>query len=255
MITLYQFPFSHFCEKARWALDCKGLAWTPANLLPGPHLKTTQRLAPKSALPILVYEGTVVQDSTAIITFLDGRHPDRPLTPGEPARARESLDWEEYFDAEIGVMLRLWFYFHALPDRERALRFLAQGASWRGRVLMALIFPRVRDAMRKAMAIDARSARKAGVRWLSALDRLDHAVRERRFLVGDSFTRADLTACALLSPFVAPGIPDAELEGLFPAEVNRLRLQHRTRPYFQWVLENYRVHRHRIYADAPVRSD
>jgi glutathione S-transferase len=38
MITLYQFQFSHYCEKARWALDYKGLAYAPKNLLPGPGL-------------------------------------------------------------------------------------------------------------------------------------------------------------------------------------------------------------------------
>ena len=27
MITLYQFQFSHFCEKARWALDYKGVPY------------------------------------------------------------------------------------------------------------------------------------------------------------------------------------------------------------------------------------
>ena len=63
------------------------------------------------------------------------------------------------------------------------------GASWRGRLQMALIFPRVRDAMRKAMGINAGSVRDAETRWLIALDRLDHALQERRFLVGDSFTR------------------------------------------------------------------
>ena len=37
MIELYQFPLSHFCEKARWALDYKSIAYRPVNLLPGFH--------------------------------------------------------------------------------------------------------------------------------------------------------------------------------------------------------------------------
>ena len=96
MVTLYQFPFSHFCEKARRALDFKGRAWTPANLLPGPHLKATNRLAPRSDLPILVYDGAVTQDFTTIIGFLDEAQPVRPLTPDHPARAQEALDWEDH---------------------------------------------------------------------------------------------------------------------------------------------------------------
>jgi glutathione S-transferase len=127
MITLYQFAFSHYCEKARWALDHKGIAYNPINLLPGLHLNAARKLAGTGSLPILVDDSTVVQDSTAIITYLDQRFPDHPLTPEEPAAAREAMAWEEYFDEEIGAPMRLWFYHHALPDRRCALRFLLEG--------------------------------------------------------------------------------------------------------------------------------
>ena len=53
MISLYQFEFSHFCEKARWALDYKGLAHARENLLPGLHTRVARKLAPNSSLPIL----------------------------------------------------------------------------------------------------------------------------------------------------------------------------------------------------------
>ncbi|MGI8738178.1 MAG: glutathione S-transferase family protein, partial [Gammaproteobacteria bacterium] len=133
MVELYQFQFSHYCEKARWALDYKGIPYKPRNLLPGLHVNPTRKLAPDTSLPILVDDGTAVQDSTAIIDFLDRKYPQRPLVPQDPAHAREALAWEEYFDEEVGVTLRLWFYYHALPDRKRALRFMLDGAPWYGR--------------------------------------------------------------------------------------------------------------------------
>jgi glutathione S-transferase len=71
VITLYQFQFSHFSEKARWALEYKGLPYIRRNLLPGLHMRVARQLAPKTCLPILVYNETIVQDSTSIITFLD----------------------------------------------------------------------------------------------------------------------------------------------------------------------------------------
>lgn len=243
MMTLYQFQFSHFCEKARWALDYKGLSYTRKNLLPGPHLKVVKKLALKRGLPILVDDGTVVQDSTSIITFLDEKFPSRSLTPKDPQKAREALEWEEYLDEEIGVPLRLWFYFHTLPDRDRALGFLLDGAPWYGRPLFALIFPKVRTVMTQAMNIHAESARQAEERVLAALERLDNTLKERRFLVGDSFSRADLTACALLSPYCAPGKSDAEIPATFPAQVCALRDKHKTRRFFTWVLDIYRNHR------------
>jgi len=95
MTTLYQFRCSHFCEKVRWALDYKGIPYTQKNLLPGFHIKAARKLAPKSCLPILVDGETIVRDSTSIISFLDRRSPDRPLTPRDPTEAKEALEWEE----------------------------------------------------------------------------------------------------------------------------------------------------------------
>jgi glutathione S-transferase len=243
MMTLYQFQFSHFCEKARWALDYKGLPHTCRNLLPGLHVRVARKLAPGSGLPILVDDGTVVQDSTSIITFLDEKYPARPLTPRDAREARDALEWEEYLDDEIGVPLRLWFYYHALPDRECALRFLLDGAPWYGRSLFTLIYPKVRAATATAMNIDAESARRSEERLLAALDKLDTVVKERRFLVGEHFSRADLTACALLGAYCAPGKSSAEMAAAVPRPVYALREAHKTRPFFSWVQEIYRSHR------------
>ena len=239
MISLYQFEFSHFCEKARWALDYKGLSHVRRNLLPGLHTRVARKLAPSSGLPILVDDGTVVQDSTSIITYLDHKYPDRPLTPCDVQEAQEALAWEEYLDDEIGVPVRLWFYYHALADRDCALKFLLDGAPWYGRPLFALIYPKVRAAMKSLMNIHAESARQSEERLVAALDKLDDAVKERRFLVGDRFSRADLTACSLLRRHCAVGKASARV----PAAVLALRDAHKARPFVNWVRETYRSHR------------
>jgi len=243
MITLYQFEFSHFCEKARWALDYKGLPHARKNLLPGLHARVARELAPNSSLPILLDSGTIVQDSTSIITFLDKQYPDRPLTPRDAQEAEEALAWEEYLDEEIGVQVRRWFYYHALPDRDCALRFLLDGAPWYGRPLFALIYPKVRAAMIELMNIHAESARQAEERLMAALDKLDDAVKDRPFLVGDRFSRADLTGCALLRRHCAAGEATAEIAAAVPAPVYALRHAHRSRPFVRWVRETYRSHR------------
>src|ERR1044072_7446316 len=130
MFELYDFTFSHYSEKARWALDFKGVPYTPRHLLPGFHMRTTRKLAPRSSVPILKTDTAVIQGSTEIIDFLDQTFPERSLTPPDPHDANSALEWEKYLDVEIGVTLRLWFYYHTLPDRERALRFLCSDAAW-----------------------------------------------------------------------------------------------------------------------------
>lgn len=237
MPVLYQFECSHFCEKARWALDWKGVDWLPKNLVPGLHARTARKLAPRSSVPILRHGEHVIQGSGEIITFLDAHYPARPLTPGTTADANAAREWERWLDQEIGVLLRLWFYHHALPDRALATRFILQGAPWHGRLLYALAWPRVEKLMRRAMGIDARSAREAEQRLAVALDRLAEALAGRPYLVGKSFSRADLAAAALLSPLV--NADEADLPGAV-AEFRAARAAH---PAIAWVRERYAAER------------
>jgi glutathione S-transferase len=248
MIQLYQFPFSHFCEKARWALDYKGVPYRVVNFLPGFHLRPVQKLAPKTCLPVLRDEGRVVQDSTAIIDYLDTKIPNPALTPHDPEAARQAKEWERYFDEDIGVTLRLWFYYHALPDRHLALGFLLQDAQWYQRPLFTLAFPAVRPRMQQLLNINADTAKQSQQRLLAALERLEGALDGRRFLVEDRFSRADLTACALLSPFCLPD--EATASTTFPAAVFKLRQELKGRPFYQWVRSVYDGHRHPAPADA-----
>ena len=243
MFELYDFTFSHFSEKARWALDFKGVPYTPRHLVPGFHLRTTRKLAPRSSVPILKADSAVIQGSSEIIDFLEQTFPDRSLTPSDPQDANSARQWEKYLDEEIGVTLRLWFYYYTLPDRDRALRFLCSGAPWLQRSLFALSFAKIRPKMTALMNINAENAREAERRFLLAFDRLDSALERAPFLVGNRFSRADLTACALLWPLCRPGESESEVEALLCPSVCALRKQLQHRRFYGWVLERYQEHR------------
>jgi glutathione S-transferase len=243
MFELYDFTFSHYSEKARWALDFKGVPYTPRHLLPGFHMRTARKLAPRSSIPILKTDSAVIQGSTEIIDFLEQTFPDRSLTPPEPRDANSAIEWEKYLDVEIGVTLRLWFYYHTLPDRERALKFLCADATWLQRSLFALAFERVRLKMTQFMNINAESASNAERRFALALDRLDQALERGPFLVGNRFSRADLAACSLLWPLCRPGESESEVEALLSPAVRALRKQLQHRRFYRWVLERYQEDR------------
>jgi len=245
MIELYQFPFSHYCEKVRWALDYKGITYRTINLLPGLHFRHLAKFAPKSSVPVLRDGKTVVQDSSAIIDYLDARYANPALTPSEPEAARKALDWEEYFDEQIGANLRLWFYYHTLPERRLALSFLLQGAAWHKKPLFVLAYPKVRRAMLQSMNINTDTARQAEERFRAALEKLDEALVGRRLLVDDRFSRADLTACALLRRSC---IPD-EMSKEIPPAVRKLREELKNRRLCQWVRSVYAGYRQPV----PVR--
>jgi len=101
MLILYQFPISHFCEKIRWALDHKRLEYQISNLLPGPHVSKTKKLAPKSSVPILVHDKIIIQNSSDIITYLDNTFQQHPLTPDQEDEKNEALNWEKYLDKKL----------------------------------------------------------------------------------------------------------------------------------------------------------
>lgn len=99
MMTLFQFPISHYCGKARWALEYKGIDYRIKNLVPG------------TSVPFRIDDDKPVQGSDAIITYLDKKQSHPPLTPTTTADASMAHEWERYADANVGVPLRLFFLF------------------------------------------------------------------------------------------------------------------------------------------------
>ena len=61
---LIVFGISHFCEKARWALDWYGITYSEISWAPGLHAVLLKRYGAKSTtLPVLLDGETLVQGS------------------------------------------------------------------------------------------------------------------------------------------------------------------------------------------------
>ena len=204
MLKLYQFPISHFCEKARWALDFKGLDYQFHNLLPGLHSITTRKLAAKTSVPILADGNDVIQGSNKIITYLDEKHRELVLTPEKPELKAEALEWEEYLDAEIGIHLRRCIYHILLEHPEIVIPFFLHNGPWYGKFYCNLVYPKLQQKMRQGMNINDKTFEQSKVHLRKAVDRLYQHKQEHQFIVGKQFSRADLTAAALLAPLCSP---------------------------------------------------
>ena len=204
MLTLYQFPISHYCEKVRWALDYKGLDYRVVNLLPGGHIKIIKSIAPKTEVPVLQHSENIVQGSGEIISYLDQAFPDKPLTPPDSAQKQQALDWELFVDENIGPHTRVYFYYYLLDRPDIVIPFLTHGQPWHKRWIFRLIYPKVRDKMREFMHINERTADISLKKLKRAIDKLSTHLETKQFLVSDQFTRADLAAASLLAPFRTP---------------------------------------------------
>ena len=204
MLTLYQFPISHFCEKARWALDYKNLEHTKVNLLPGIHKAKMKKLAGKSQVPVLKHNDNVVQGSAKIIDYLDSVFTHKNLTPDEHELKRQASEWENFADNKIGPQVRLVVYHIMLDYPQLVIPMFTQDGPFYGPFLMKKMFPTLQKKMREYMNIDASNAAKFNTELLKTTEDLANHYAKHQFMVGDKFSRADLSAAALLAPIVMP---------------------------------------------------
>ena len=204
MLTLYQFPISHFCEKARWALDYKELEHKKVTLLPGLHVRKTKKVAGKSNVPLLNHGDNNIQGSTNIIDYLDLKFDWNMLTPGDPEQKKQALEWETFADKNLGPQVRLVIYHIILDYPDLVIPFMTQGGPWYGPFVVKKMFPKLQEKMRKLMKIDDETAAKSNQQVIKVVDDLASHYANNNYMVGDQFSRADLTAAALLAPIVMP---------------------------------------------------
>jgi glutathione S-transferase len=260
---LYTFTISHFAEKARWALDYKGVHYEEQRLVPGSHAVILKRIAPASSVPVLQDDARVIQGSSGIIDYVDQRWPERPLTPTDPSEREQALEFEQWLDRELGETLRRAFYCDALNHRDLTLYLFTQGGPLWGRLLCRVAFSLVARRIRQMYSITAENAALDRDRLGEVFERLEALLDKRRYLVGDRFSRADLTLAALAAPMWDPQEHSTRWppRDLYPPSIRTLRAQFEKTRAHDHVMRLYREHRrpavvltpaHRV--AAPVRS-
>jgi glutathione S-transferase len=240
---LYQFAFSHYNEKARWTLDWKRVPHRRRSLLPGPHRPVIQKLTGQAQVPVLHWDDDLVVGSDRIVDYVERRSPSAPLYPaGENAR-REALELARWFDDEVGGPIRLAFFHDFLCDGGYAVRCFTSTAVPAARAAYRAVFPLIRVVMRRDMKIDAAGAAHGIARTKEALDLVAKRAGVDGYLVGETFTVADLTAASLLSPAVLPKeSPVPVHEPRSPALLRWLE-RFAGHPGGDWVNEVFRKHR------------
>ena len=241
--VLWQFRFSHFNEKARWALDWKGIAHVRRSLLPGFHVPRVLWMTGQKSVPVLVLDGETIHDSTRIIERLERWRPEPALYPAGEADRRRALALEDFFDEELGPHVRRALFRELLPETEFAAAAFTLGCGAGTRSLYRALFPAIRVVMRADMKIDDARAALSREKVVLALDRIEAELQPSGYLVGDRFSVADLTAAALLAPLVFPPEFPYRPSAPLPAPVARWRDAFAGRRAFRWAAEMYGRHR------------
>jgi glutathione S-transferase len=244
--VLWQLEISHYNEKVRWALDYKRIPHIRRSLLPGAHIVKAKSLTgDTSTTPVLTLDGRSIGDSTRIIAAIEERWPQPPLYPADPVERRRALELEEFFDEELGPHIRRVAYYELLPHPELVMPLFTHGQPVAARTAFRAGFSTLRQAMRGRFELTAEAAAASRAKTVAAMDRLERELSPSGFLVGDSFTVADLTAAALFYPGASPPefqYPMIPVEDL-PESLREFRSELAARPGGKWVLEMYRRYR------------
>jgi glutathione S-transferase len=197
-------PLSHYCEKARWALDRVALPYWEQAHAPLLHLLATKRHA-GGTVPVLVHGGTRVVSSAAILAHADACAGGGLLYPRDAALRSDVEALEQRFDAELGPHARRWVYWHLLAQPKLLRSVWSTGLPGFQAAMVPMIAPLARFLARKAYRITPQSAQRSLERVHGVFRDVDERLRDgRRFLIGNRFTAADLTFAALAAPVLLP---------------------------------------------------
>lgn len=240
-LELWDFSFSMYPEKLRWALDFKKIPHRRHTLMPGPHaLKLYPRFKQKS-LPVLVSGDIVLKDSVPALAWLEQKFPAPALLPNDPGLKVRALAVAKKFDA-LGPITRRALFAELLPHAEYMAEVWSAGQPEAARTRYRAMFPwLVRPLMKLSMGITAAGAHDGRQHTRTALDFVAQHSRETGYLAGARFTLADLTAATILATTVVP--PELGLPQPQPAGLLRWQAYWKGHPGLDYVRRIWRDHR------------
>ncbi len=245
--TLITIPISHYCEKARWALDRADIAYREKAHLQVIHWIPVAWAGGRKTAPVLVWGDRVFADSAEIIEEASGQaSPDRGLFPEDPDAAAEVRALQRDFDEVLGPEGRRWMYFSIRGRRDIAIAYACTGVpAWQRRGL-PIAYPLVSRIIDRYLDITPASAERSEAEVRTVFDSVAKRLGDGRpYLCGERFSAADLTFASLSASLLMPpeyGVPLPQPDELPPpmaAKVNELRAH----PAGEFALKMFREER------------
>lgn len=248
-MRLLTIPISHYCERARWALDHCGLDYEEEQHLQIFHIRPVRKAGGRHFVPLLVTDEGALTSSGDIVAYAD-RHarPHRRLYDEDASKRESIIALEATYAGDFGVETRRYAYHRLLPHRALVTRYNGAAAPLHERLALRLGFPFARRKITRYLRIEDETVRAGADPLSQTFDAVAARLSDGRpYLTGDNFTAADLTFAAMAAPLVFPSeygarrrqvaLPSLpELPPQFRAEVE----QFRSHPAGAFVLRLYR---------------
>ena len=247
VLRLVTIPISHYCEKARWALERAGIPYREERHVQGIHQIAARRAGGRSTVPVLVTPEGSLGESREILDWVDERTaPEHRLFPAEAEERAEVERVCARLDEVLGPSGRRLMYVHMLAQPKLMLRFNNEGVPrWEDRVLR-WGWPVARRWAERELGIrpgiEVSDEATVWEEFGFVADRLSDG---REYLCGDRFGAADLTFAALSAASVVPpvyGVPLPQPDVLPPATAELVE-RAREHPAGRFALRLFADHR------------
>ena len=218
MLELYHHGSSACAAKVRLALAEKEIAWTSryVDILRGEQFAPGfLAINPKAVVPVLVHDGAVIPESTIICEYAEETFPGRPLYPASPLLRARVRWWTKAVDEELHPACSAITY--VVSHRHTILRngvgdfeqFLAQGGT-EGREARTRKWQWIQQGLQAPGAADRIRL------YDDYLRRMEDALGDRDWLVGDSFSMADVAMAPYLNRLAALAMEGLWVNGRLP---------------------------------------
>uniref|UniRef100_A0A7S3GCI4 Glutathione S-transferase n=1 Tax=Palpitomonas bilix TaxID=652834 RepID=A0A7S3GCI4_9EUKA len=226
---------SHYCEKARWALDLAKVSFVEESHFPMFSRFHTLPIGGKTTPLLTSGKGpskVTYTESDDIVDYCDSLLPveKKLLIEGR----REEIDEWRKIANEIGDHTRRLAYFNMFKyTKNLAYEVLSDNVSKRQKRMAKIMMPMIKGVVKGALKVNEKETTKSIERLNSLLDKADKAIEEGDgYLVGGKFTAADLSFASLMAPIIFPPEFDAKMpqpEDL-PDQFRKVVEEYRSRP-------------------------
>jgi glutathione S-transferase len=247
LLRLVTIPISHYCEKARWALERVGISYREEPHVQGVHRVAARRAGGGSTVPVLVTPERAIGESGEILAWIDERTPpEHRLFAADESERQEEQAICRRLDEELGPRGRRLMYVNMLAQRKLMLSFNNRGvAPWEDRA-MRWGWPFFHRKIESVLGIRPGIEVEDEAAVWRELDYVAERLADGRpYLCGERFGAADLTFAALSASVVVPtdyGTPLPRIEQLPPATAVLVR-RAREHPAGRHALDMFARHR------------
>jgi len=251
---LLTIPISHYCEKARWALERAGLAYSEERHVQGVHILVARRAGGRETVPVLIADEGVFNESEDILRYADRNLPEEVrLFPADTGLRTEVEELSRWLDEGLGPDGRRLMYVQMLAERKQMLRVNNQGVPrWEAR-MMSTLWPLATRLAARRLGLAPDTIEKDSANVIRSFDSIAERRSDgRRYLCGDRFTAADLTFACLASSILVPpeyGVRLPQPDEL-PEHIAREVRAFREHPAGAYALELFRTERRVIVAQT-----